>query len=291
MSTRLMSAPANGEATISVDAAAPDTASGDGVAVSMDLTVMSSESRRKRAVATDCSLAVVIDGQTVYNSTILANGNSTMGITSSSVSVSDNPLLQIIETCGQDPVALVVSNVLLVAVPMSDTTSSTFPASITVPASGSVTRTATGSFSTLLSSSRGQVSPSLSQSSHFSATISRSQSSSDLPSVQTESGMTSFTLGNTALTSPSTALTSDATLTTTLLPTQTTSITGFPSVVGNFAFFGCVGSTNNFPTFELRASNQQMDIEQCTTICEDNRFAGIYKRYVFCYLPRLGTLD
>lgn len=276
-----MSAPANGEATLAVNASAPDTAPGDGVAVSMDLTTLSSESRRKRAVATDCSLAVVLDGQTVYNSTIFANDNSTTGITSSSVPVSDSPLLEVVQTCGDDPVQIIVSDVLLVAMPASDITSSSLVTQ-SVPVTGSVTNTATSSSLASLPISSQSV-PSLSVPSSTLPMI--SSSSLSFLSLSSSQAITEPTISTTGRTS------SEGTITSNSLPSQTSSVSGFPSVVGDFAFLGCVGSSNNFPTFNLQASNQQMDIEQCTALCADQKFAGIYQRYVLYRSPISKTLN
>jgi hypothetical protein len=217
--------PANGQASFTVsDATAPDTAPGEGVAVSMDVTTGSASPQRKRAAATDCSLAVVLDGLVVYNETLVDNGGATTTIQSNPVEVSGNTTLQVVETCGDNPVPAILSNVLLVAAPLSAPTST-----------GSGSPTSTGG-------SSGTVSP-------------------------TGSGTVTPTGSNGTVTPTGT------------MPTTTASATpGFPSVIGDFVFYGCIGSNNNFPTFQLSGSSAQMDLETCTTICADSTFAGVFAR-------------
>ena len=50
---------------------------------------------------------------------------------------------------------------------------------------------------------------------------------------------------------------------------------GFPSSLGDFQFYGCVSSTEGFPTFSLMASDENMSLGLCAASCP-SRFFGVY---------------
>jgi hypothetical protein len=57
-------------------------------------------------------------------------------------------------------------------------------------------------------------------------------------------------------------------------PTTLNPSNGFPARVGDYQFYGCVGSSKNFPSFEKIGTNPQMDLELCAASC-GSRFFGI----------------
>lgn len=230
----LMSPPANGEATITVgNTTVPETTAGEGIAITFDITTVTAAARRKRATATDCTLAATLDGVTVYNETLLDYGGATTSMTSDAVLSSTHPVLQFIETCGDNPAQIIVSNVLLVAAPVTPITSTIV--SETATATGTETGTATGT------------------------------------ATGTETGTATGTETGTATGTETGTSTGSVTF-----PTAT-STPGFPEVIDNFVFFGCLGSTDNFPTFSLRNSSAEMTLELCTSQCSNATFAGVYE--------------
>lgn len=235
-----MTPPANGEASIVVNADAPETSAGQGVSCSFDVNPTASAQKVKRA-DTDCSIAVVIDGQTVYNETL---DDSAATIATDAVYISSSPILSIVETCGDDPVPIVVSNVQLEAAAISSSSSSS---------------------STVATSSAPVTSGS--------ASINGTEpiTSGTAPMTTPSASMTGTATGTDTATTSGTATASG------VVPTETA---GFPGLIGDFAFFGCVGSVDNFPTFSLMASSEFMDLEMCTSYCGNQTFAGVYDRFV-----------
>ncbi|RSL38433.1 hypothetical protein CEP54_016409, partial [Fusarium duplospermum] len=59
-------------------------------------------------------------------------------------------------------------------------------------------------------------------------------------------------------------------------------VPGFPPRSGNFVFFGCTGSDEGFPTFELMLSSQDMDIDLCSSTCRGRDYFGVYDRDCYC---------
>ncbi|KAK6703724.1 hypothetical protein SNK04_013659 [Fusarium graminearum] len=55
-----------------------------------------------------------------------------------------------------------------------------------------------------------------------------------------------------------------------------TSPAGFPDFIDAFTLFGCVGSNDGFPTFELAESDTSMDLDQCSTLCQGRAYFGVY---------------
>lgn len=55
-----------------------------------------------------------------------------------------------------------------------------------------------------------------------------------------------------------------------------TSLAGFPDFIDAFTLFGCVGSSDGFPTFELAQSDTSMDLELCSTLCQGRAYFGVY---------------
>lgn len=81
-------------------------------------------------------------------------------------------------------------------------------------------------------------------------------------------------------TSPSTTTTSSTSTTSTTSSSTSSLVTATPTnpaFVNNFTFYGCVASSNNFPSFLLAGTDGKMDIETCTNLCGTHAFAGVYE--------------
>ncbi|KAF5566073.1 hypothetical protein FNAPI_1353 [Fusarium napiforme] len=61
-----------------------------------------------------------------------------------------------------------------------------------------------------------------------------------------------------------------------------TSPAGFPDSIDAFALFGCVGSVDGFPTFELAESDTSMDLDQCASLCQGRAYFGVYDTDCYC---------
>ncbi|CAF3600108.1 unnamed protein product [Fusarium graminearum] len=61
-----------------------------------------------------------------------------------------------------------------------------------------------------------------------------------------------------------------------------TSPAGFPDFIDAFTLFGCVGSNDGFPTFELAESDTSMDLDQCSTLCQGRAYFGVYDTDCYC---------
>ncbi|RSL88508.1 hypothetical protein CDV31_016037, partial [Fusarium ambrosium] len=59
-------------------------------------------------------------------------------------------------------------------------------------------------------------------------------------------------------------------------------VPGFPPRVNNFIFFGCTGSDEGFPTFELALRDANMDIDLCSTTCQGSNYFGVYDTDCYC---------
>jgi hypothetical protein len=270
----LVSPPANGNAVISVtNNTVPETGPSEGVAVSFDVTVVSESApaRRKRATEdTGCTLAVVVGDQTVYNDTLDANSGDTANIVTSPVaSVTNNTVLSIIETCGDDPAEAVVNNVLLVAAPLGAATTSGFT---------SATASESGTGTESLPSFTLPTTFSLPTFTFPSVSV---PTGSDIPvPTFTESLPTSFPATSASFeVTPSSFPVSFPTTGTE--PTATPSATAaplHPPFIGDFEFYGCIGSFFHFPTFDLAGSSDNMDLETCASICASDSFAGVFEK-------------
>ncbi|KAI6784557.1 uncharacterized protein J7T54_006602 [Emericellopsis cladophorae] len=89
-----------------------------------------------------------------------------------------------------------------------------------------------------------------------------------------------FGLGQVALAQNST-FTWSSTTSSGANPTETALVPGFPEQLGDFRFFGCLASSENFPTFELIASSDEMSLDVCAASCP-GRFMGVYNTDCYC---------
>lgn len=49
---------------------------------------------------------------------------------------------------------------------------------------------------------------------------------------------------------------------------------GFPTQLGDFQFYGCVSSDDQFPTFELVATDERMSLGLCAASCPGRLFGA-----------------
>lgn len=52
---------------------------------------------------------------------------------------------------------------------------------------------------------------------------------------------------------------------------------GLPNTIGDFQLYGCVASTEQFPTFTQTGSTADMSLDFCAASCP-SRFFGVYDR-------------
>ncbi|KAF4335856.1 hypothetical protein FBEOM_10281 [Fusarium beomiforme] len=63
---------------------------------------------------------------------------------------------------------------------------------------------------------------------------------------------------------------------------STSTAAGNPSTVAGFTEYGCVGSSDGFPTFELAETNALMDLELCATACAGSAYFGVFDTECYC---------
>jgi hypothetical protein len=81
----------------------------------------------------------------------------------------------------------------------------------------------------------------------------------------------------TAVASTTSSIVSFSNFSSTLVPTTSTSATSpDPTVVGEFVYFGCYGSTDDFASFGLINESPLMTPELCISECASYVYAGLY---------------
>ncbi|KAM0270083.1 hypothetical protein ACHAPA_003598 [Fusarium lateritium] len=289
----------NGIASFAVGGGLPDGLSlGDLIQVLFDLLVLLTENRKREV--TDCSLAVTIDGEEVYSSQ-LESGSSSPS-TRGTPAGSDSPRLEFVQSCGDNPVQIRVSNVAVAAGsgdggnggnPATETNSD----GATTDVSGSTvipTETNTNSEGATTDASGSTVIATETDTNSEGATTDASGSTIIATETDTNSeGATTDASGSTIIatetntnsegaTTNSEGETITATGTTTAATATATSAAGFPGTVGDFVLFGCVSSTAGFPTFELSLSDGAMDLELCASQCEGRAYFGTHDTNCYC---------
>jgi hypothetical protein len=263
----------NGIASFAVGGSFPSGISiGDLIQILFDLLVLESGDSRKRAT-TDCSLAVTVDGETVYDSQ-LETGSSSPS-TSGTPAGGDAPRLEFVQSCGDNPVQMRVSNVAVAAGsgdggnggnPATETNS----AGATTDASGeTVTATETNT------NSEGATT----DASGETVTATETDTNSEGATTNSEGETVVPTETNTnseGATTNSEGETVTATGTTTAATSTATSAAGFPGSIGDFVLFGCVSSTAGFPTFDFSLSDGDMDLELCASQCNGRSYFGVH---------------
>jgi hypothetical protein len=244
----------NGIASFAVGGSFPSGISlGDLIQILFDLLVLNSGDSRKRA-ATDCSLAVTVDGETVYDASLVTGSSSPS--TKGTPAGADAPRLEFVQSCGDNPVQIRVSNVA-VAAGSGDGGNGGNPPTATETNSEGATTDASGE----------TVIPTETNTNSEGATT-NSEGETVIPTeTNTNSeGATTNSEGETVT----------ATGTTTAATSTATSAAGFPGSVGDFVLFGCVRSTAGFPTFDFSLSDGAMDLELCASQCEGSAYFGVH---------------
>ena len=158
-----------------------------------------------------------------------------------------------------------------------------------IPAPNQQTTTSSMTFSstTIISSTSSSVATttpvSSSQSSSVSTTVGitdiESNSSPAVTSARfsnsTQTQVPQTQLSQTPIPTPSVPLPSESTSSSTSAG-ATSTIDPLPATIGIFNFLGCTGSDQNYPSFSLEVSSGEMDLELCTTACEDHVYAGVH---------------
>ncbi|KAJ9136598.1 hypothetical protein NKR23_g9802 [Pleurostoma richardsiae] len=148
--------------------------------------------------------------------------------------------------------------------------SSSFTRSTHSPSFGNGTFTATSTNSLSASPSESaSIAPSSSLSSASAGVSSASESVPGAPGTTSSASETTTGASETTSSAPASASTSAA-------------ADFFPDTVGAFSFLGCLGSEENFPSYSLILTSQDMDIEMCTSACADHVYAGLYDTECFC---------
>lgn len=55
-----------------------------------------------------------------------------------------------------------------------------------------------------------------------------------------------------------------------------------PANIGDFAFLGCFGSENGFPTFQFAGASPDMTPEYCVDACQSQRYAAVHADQCLC---------
>ncbi|KAF5988803.1 hypothetical protein FBULB1_1261 [Fusarium bulbicola] len=227
----------------------------------------------KRQVFDGCTLQVQVDGQTIYQEIMSDTGGSEVGQRSNPVRLNaeGRPDLQYSLTCGSDAVEVVVSHLSFDQAGEDAETTPIAPLPTGTETPGG-TNTNSEGFTT---NSEGEtVSPPGTNSAGFTT---NSNGETVFPTGTNSAGFTTNSNGETIFPTGTATGTEDETS----APTAT-SLAGFPDFVDAFALFGCVGSSDGFPTFELAESDTSMDLDQCSTLCRGRAYFGVYDTDCYC---------
>ncbi|KAF4439693.1 hypothetical protein FACUT_3948 [Fusarium acutatum] len=271
----------------------------------------------KRQEFEGCSLDVQLDGQSIYQQVMTDTGGSEVGQRSNPVMLNaeGRPDLQYFLTCGSDAVEVVVSHL---SFDQAGDDAETTPIAPLPTGTETPGVTNTNSEGAITNSDGETVTPSTTAAipgTNSEGFTTNSDGETIFPSSTNSAGFTTNSDGETIF-PPSTnsagfttnsngetifpTNTNSAGFTTnsngeTIFPTGTatgtedqssaptaTSPAGFPDSIDAFALFGCVGSSDGFPTFELAESDTSMDLDQCSTLCQGRAYFGVYDTDCYC---------
>ncbi|KAJ9426005.1 hypothetical protein QL093DRAFT_2175528 [Fusarium oxysporum] len=259
---------------------------------------------RKRQAFEGCSLEVQLDGQRIYNQVMTDTGGSEVGQRSNPVRLNaeGRPDIQYFLTCGSDAVEVVVSHLSveqagedaettpIAPLPtgtetpgVTDTNSegaTTNSEGETVIPSNTATLPSTNSEGFTTNSEGETVIPSTTVAlpgTNSEGFTTNSEGETVMPPSTNSAGFTTNSNGETIFPTGTATGTQDQSS----APTATSSA-GFPDFIDAFALFGCVGSTDGFPTFELAQSDVSMDLDQCSTLCQGRAYFGVYDTDCYC---------
>ncbi|RBA09099.1 hypothetical protein FPRO05_07379 [Fusarium proliferatum] len=257
---------------------------------------------RKRQAFEGCSLEVQLDGQSIYNQVMTNTGGAEVGQRSNPVRLNaeGRPDLEYFLTCGSDAVEVVVSHLSFEQAGDDAETTPIAP----IP-TGTETPSVTGTNSEgVVTNSDGEtIIPSTTAAlpgTNSEGFTTNSEGETVLPPSTNSAGFTTNSDGETIFpTEPATGTNSEGFTTNsngeTIFPTGTatgtedqssaptaTSLAGFPDFIDAFTLFGCVGSSDGFPTFELAQSDTSMDLDLCSTLCQGRAYFGVYDTDCYC---------
>ncbi|WXC61850.1 hypothetical protein SNK03_007723 [Fusarium graminearum] len=275
-------------------------------AILFEILVELLENNRKRA-DTDCTLDVIVDGVNVFAEGLTPNGGYVSKSSRGTLGGDTPPNVEFVQSCGDNPAQATIANVKVGSGdgdggngggngggnPTGTDTDTTIPtgtdAATNTNAEGATTNSEgetvipTETATDVNTNSEGATTNSEGE------TIIPTETATD---VNTNSeGATTNSEGETIIptetatdvntnsegaTTNSEGETITATGTETAPTSTATSAAGFPGAIGNFAFFGCVGSTGGFPTFELIESSASMDLDRCAQLCEGRSYFGVH---------------
>jgi hypothetical protein len=264
-----MSAPANGVASFTVGGANPEGIDvGDLISVLFQLLAELLQDTRKRADS-DCTLEVSLNGQSVFSEALQSSGGFVDRSSSGAPATADAPELSFVQTCGSNPIAATIAGVKVAAGSGSGGNGGGNPI---------VT-------DTTLTNSEGEPTATVTDTIVPTDTETETNTNSEGATTNSEGETVTATGTETATNSEGATTNSEGeTVTATeTAPTSTgTSAAGFPGSIGDFALFGCVGSSKGFPTFELAESSGSMDLDRCASLCEGRSYFGVHDEDCYC---------
>ncbi|OBS17690.1 hypothetical protein FPOA_09423 [Fusarium poae] len=276
----------NGVASFAVGGAFPFGIDiGDLIQILFDILVELLSDSRKRADG-GCTLDVTVDGVSVFTEGLETTGGVVSRSSSGTPAGESAPQLEFIQSCGANPSALTVGNVKVAA------DDGTGGGGGNGGGNGGNTDTETGTAivtETTLTNSEGE--PTATVTDTIIPTDTEINTNSEGATTNSEgetivpTGTETATETNTnseGATTNSEGETITATGTETAPTSTGTSAAGFPASIDNFVLFGCVGSDNGFPTFELAQSSSSMDLDQCATLCVGRSYFGVYDTDCYC---------
>ncbi|EXK81930.1 hypothetical protein FOQG_13689 [Fusarium oxysporum f. sp. raphani 54005] len=234
---------------------------------------------RKRQAFEGCSLEVQLDGQSIYNQVMTDTGGSEVGQRSNPVRLNaeGRPDIQYFLTCGSDAVEVVVSHL---SVEQAGEDAETTPIAPLPTGTETPGVTETNSEGATTNSEGETVIPSNTATlpgTNSEGFTTNSEGETVMPPSTNSAGFTTNSNGETIFPTGTATGTQDQSS----APTAT-SPAGFPDFIDAFALFGCVGSTDGFPTFELAQSDSSMDLDQCSTLCQGRAYFGVYDTDCYC---------
>ncbi|EMT69709.1 hypothetical protein FOC4_g10000989 [Fusarium odoratissimum] len=224
---------------------------------------------RKRQAFEGCSLEVRVDGQSIYNQVMTDTGGSEVGQRSNPVRLNaeGRPDIQYFLTCGSDAVEVVVSHLSIDQAGEDAETTPIAPIPTGTETPGSTTNS---EGETVIPSTTVALPGTNSE-----GFTTNSEGETVMPPSTNSAGFTTNSNGETIFPTGTATGTQDQSS----APTAT-SPAGFPDFIDAFTLFGCVGSTDGFPTFELAQSDASMDLDQCSTLCQGRAYFGVYDTQV-----------
>ncbi|RGP76008.1 hypothetical protein FSPOR_402 [Fusarium sporotrichioides] len=243
-----MSAGPNGVATFTVGGTNPDGINiGDLIQVLFQELIELLENSRKRA-DTDCTLDVSLNGQSVFMEDLQTTGGYVDRSSTGAPASGDAPQLSFVQSCGTNPADATIAAVKVAAGSGSGGSGGGNTATETNTNSEGATTNSEGETVTATGTE----------------TATETNTNSEGATTNSEGETVTATGTETA-------------------PTSTgTSAAGFPGSIGDFALFGCVGSSKGFPTFELAESSGSMDLDRCASLCEGRSYFGVHDEDCYC---------